>query len=104
MEDCALPDPDFATNFFSLVRTPDQPDIDDWATDPPVDGFTTGFLGKTGAELRRFPAERIPQVEHEQTVDKRYAVLDERSMSTQTVVLHISKTITTWAMTDLPLN
>lgn len=97
MEDCILPDPDFTMNFFSLVRTPDQPDVDDWATEPPVDYFTTGFLGKTDAELRRFPTERIPQVEHGQTVDKRWvAVLDEQSMSTQTVVLHSSYAKSLW--------
>lgn len=97
MEDCVLPDPGFAVNFFSLVRTPDQPDIDDWATEPPVNDFTTGFLGKTDSELRRFPAERIPQVEHGQTVDQRWvAVLDERSMSTQTLVLHNSYAVNLW--------
>ena len=32
---------------------------------------------------------RIPQIEHGQTVDKKWvAVLDERSINTQTVVLH----------------
>lgn len=97
MEDCTLPDPEFAVNFFSLVRIPDQPDVDDWATDPPVNNFTTGFLGKTDTELRRFPTERIPQMEHGQTVDKNWvAVLDERSMSTETVVLHNSYARNLW--------
>lgn len=50
---------------------------------PPVDDLTTGFLGTTDAECR-FPAERIPQMEHGQNVDNGWvAVLDERSISTQ---------------------
>lgn len=91
MEDCTFPDPDLAYNIFSLVRTPDQPDIDKTNTSPPVEDFTTGFLGKSDAELRLFPRMRLPQMEHGQNINKGWVgILDKKSMSTQTVVLHYS--------------
>ncbi|PWY67645.1 hypothetical protein BO94DRAFT_540435 [Aspergillus sclerotioniger CBS 115572] len=80
-----------AVPFLTLIRTPDQQEVDEWGTEPPIDDFETGFLGKTDDELRcffrQFLAERPPSSQG--NIGGHWmAVLDELSAAQSTIVLH----------------
>jgi hypothetical protein len=102
MQESALPDGAF--NIFSLVRTPDQA-LDEWNTEPPVQDFDTGFDGKSDTELRKFLQERLDEHTDTQTTsisDSWLAVLDNKSPSQNTVVLHYAYEKSSWGSGSIP--
>lgn len=66
-------------NFYSLVRDPSQTAFDRWQTVPPIDAFTSGFLGYSSAAIQAWLAI-APQFAANNSGNA-YAVLDERSAS-----------------------
>ncbi|KAI2815000.1 hypothetical protein CBS115989_7999 [Aspergillus niger] len=80
-----------ACPFLTLVRYPEQEEVDKWGTEAPIQDFETGFLGKNDDELRqyfrRFFSERPPS-EQGMIVENWMAVLDDQSAANSTIVLH----------------
>lgn len=75
-------------NFFSLVRHPTQSSFDLMYTEPPVAPFDSGFAGYTSPQIREFIAERLPETPPGSDLEPcQYALLDERSVATHSVVL-----------------
>ncbi|OGM41684.1 hypothetical protein ABOM_009984 [Aspergillus bombycis] len=103
MNECAIPED--ASNIFSLVRTPNQETLDEWHTEAPVQEFDTGFEEKRDAELRRFFQERLDQHTDTQTTsisDSWLAVLDDKSPSQSTVVMHYTYDKSSWGPSPIP--
>ena len=103
MNECAIPEDAF--NIFSLVRTPNQETLDEWQTQTPVQEFDTGFEGKSDAELRRFFQECLDKHTDTQTTsisDSWLAVLDDKSPSQGTVVMHYTYDKSSWGPNPIP--
>ncbi|KAE8416559.1 hypothetical protein BDV36DRAFT_284455 [Aspergillus pseudocaelatus] len=100
MTDCAAPKE--AINIFSLVRDPSQDPLDEFHSNPPISDFTTGFEGAPDAELRHFATECVTDLAHTQVTSLTIswiAVLDERSLSEITVVMHHYRSKSVWEQT-----
>ncbi|EYE96661.1 uncharacterized protein EURHEDRAFT_452686 [Aspergillus ruber CBS 135680] len=97
MQDSSIPK--HGRNIFSLVRTPDQTTLDNFNSNPPINPFSTGFLSTPDTELRRYTRQRISDLERERSISlssKWVAVLDERSVTDNTVVIHRYETKSEW--------
>lgn len=97
MQDSSIPE--HGRNIFSLVRTPDQTTLDNFNSNPPINPFSTGFLNTPDTELRRYTRQRISDLERERSISlssKWVAVLDERSVTDNTVVIHRYETKSEW--------
>lgn len=75
-------------NFFSLVRHPNQTSFDFQRTDAPVAPFDSGFAGYTSIQIRDYlvGCDRQP-IFGSELPPPRYALLDELSIASETVVL-----------------
>lgn len=77
--------------FLTILRTPDQQEIDEWGTEAPIEDFETGFLGKREDELRRFYRQwlaKTPGSLQGDVNEHMMAVLDERSAIDSTMILY----------------
>lgn len=88
-----------ACPFLTLIRYPEQEEVDDWGTKAPIQDFETGFLGKSDDELRqyfrRFLSER-PGYKQGNIGGHWMAELDEHSAIESTIVLHYGMKKSTW--------
>ncbi|GKZ25309.1 hypothetical protein AbraIFM66951_002229 [Aspergillus brasiliensis] len=88
-----------ACPFLTLIRYPEQEEVDEWGTKAPIEDFETGFLGKSDDELRqyfrRFLAERPP--EKQGNIDGHWmAELDDHSAAESRIVLHYGMKKSLW--------
>ncbi|BCR88162.1 uncharacterized protein ACHE_40726S [Aspergillus chevalieri] len=77
--------------FLTILRTPDQQEIDKWGTESPIENFETGFLGRSEDELRRFYRQWLAETPGSSQGDvneNMMAVLDERSAIDSTMILY----------------
>ncbi|OJJ35948.1 hypothetical protein ASPWEDRAFT_51859 [Aspergillus wentii DTO 134E9] len=88
-----------AVPFLTLIRTPDQQEVDEWGTTAPIQDFETGFLGNTDNELlhyfRRFFQERHPYSQGNME-EHWMAMLDERSATQSTLAMHYGMKKSSW--------
>ncbi|OAA53369.1 hypothetical protein ISF_08850 [Cordyceps fumosorosea ARSEF 2679] len=97
MAECAIPEN--ADNMFSLVRTPDQASLDEWATSPPIADFATGFASAPDAQLRALVEPLIKRSTGGASTSLAgdwLAVLDDKSEEQGAVVLHYSYALEDW--------